>query len=188
MPDSVMEALRGHAEVALALVWEGDLILIPAGKAPASSDAFPSWTLGELSTRYPAAGGQGSSATPSAAPAPVSPAKQPSAPASSVPASSAAAQKPPAREPESGEPKGEGQKADESGAAETVPETELETGTEPAEPETGEPESAAVLAEPQSGQPPEAEVDWFAAAAFLCAAAGGMAVLISAIAMKRRKS
>lgn len=52
MPDKVLEALRQHEKVTLALVWEGDMILIPAGKAPAPDKAHRTWTLGELSLQY----------------------------------------------------------------------------------------------------------------------------------------
>lgn len=58
MPDKVMEALRTHTKVTLALVWEGDMIVIPAGKALDYDKAYKSWTLGELSKRYPLAKNQ----------------------------------------------------------------------------------------------------------------------------------
>ena len=53
LPDKVLDALRQHRKVTLALVWEGDMIVIPAGKAPDYDKNHKSWTLAELSKRYP---------------------------------------------------------------------------------------------------------------------------------------
>lgn len=53
LPDRVLDALRQHRKVTLALVWEGDMIVIPAGKAVDYDKNHKSWTLAELSKRYP---------------------------------------------------------------------------------------------------------------------------------------
>lgn len=53
LPDKVLDALRKHEKVTLALVWEGDMIVIPAGKAPDYEKAHKTWTLAELSALYP---------------------------------------------------------------------------------------------------------------------------------------
>lgn len=53
LPDKVLDALRQHEKVTLALVWEGDMIVIPAGKALPYEKEHKTWTLAELSKRYP---------------------------------------------------------------------------------------------------------------------------------------
>ena len=177
MPDSVMEALRSHTEVALALVWEGDMILIPAGKAQAASKSFPSWTLGELSSRYPL---QKAAASVPSDPA-IAPAAPSLAPQPSLPAASSKPQPTKAPETNAGEEMTRGTETEETisevpntGPEETpsAPQSEIQETAQTDLPHTEEAKK---------------QTDWFTVAAFLCAATGGLAIVIAAVAMKKKR-
>lgn len=190
MPDKVMEALRGHQKVTLALVWEGDMILIPAGKAPAAKKGNAAWTLMELSKSYPAP----------------KPAQKPSGNQN----------KPPQKQPVVNQPSkpaaGQGQTGSAgsqfssnkvSGSSGShpaaVPESQETERTEPAETteeaesteaESREPEETIQETETEPEEPSAAEkkADWLTVAACVCAGAGLVAVLaaIATLVLKKK--
>lgn len=177
LPDRVLDALRGHRKVTLALVWEGGMILIPAGGAPDADKAHKTWTLAELAQRYPA---------PQTAPAPVEPQPiqpaAPDAPAPQTPTQSS----PPAHQgnitshPLAAFPEPESVSAAETGEVEETPISQPETETQETEPEPDRVEEKNPV-----------QIDWFLVAAIVCAVTGLIAVLVtlaaSAASQKRRK-
>ena len=70
LPDTVLDALRKNTGVTLALVWEKDMIVIGAGQAPPWELSRKTWTLEELSLRYPLPSLPTADSTPQSAPAP----------------------------------------------------------------------------------------------------------------------
>lgn len=188
MPDKVMEALRGHNKVTLALVWEGDMILIPAGKAPAAKKGNAAWTLMELSGQFPApkAGGSGNSGKPSGGQT------QPSQTNSSVnlPVKPAPGQNQTGSSGNAGNHfssdtvGGTGGTLGGSGHTETesteTTEEAVETETESTEAAESVPETETDAAE---NEDTEKQTDWFTVAACVCAGAGLIAVLVAVAAL-----
>lgn len=185
MPDRVMDALRGHDKVTLALVWEGDMIIIPPGKAPQFQKGRTEWTLTELSKQYPLS-------KPAASVPPV-----PQTPPQGKPQESALAPS------ESIKPSvGDGQKAEADKGGVIVHEKTEDRETEaPCEDEDDsgreessvEPERESAAAIPESTVQVNGEagrtlhIDWFLAAAFVCAGTGVIAVAVAIAAMVKKK-
>ena len=193
MPDKVMEALRGHKKVTLALVWDGDMIFIPAGKAPAAKKGGAAWTLMELSKSYPA---------PKPADAkPQKPAAE-NKPSQSKPVVNQPSK--PAAQSQSGPSNVSGGSGNHSGTAggssEAHPESSEAESTEHTE-ETAETESAEETTEgagteesiqesesaPEEAADSEKKTDWLTVAACVCAGAGLVAVLVAIAALVLKK-
>lgn len=184
MPDKVMEALRGHKKVTLALVWDGDMIFIPAGKAPVAKKGGAAWTLMELSKSYPAP-----------------------RPADAKPQKPAAENKPPQSKPVINQPSkpvaqsqngssnvsgGNGNHPGTTGGSEARPESSEAESTEHTE-ETAETESVEETTEDAGTEESiqesesaseefadsEKKTDWLTIAACVCAGAGLIAVLVA---------
>lgn len=190
MPDKVMEALRGHKKVTLALVWEGDMILIPAGKAPAAKKGGAAWTLMELSKQFPA---------PKANANPGKPSGSQNPPAQS---------KPPVQQPAKPAPQNQTGSSGNTGThfgnnttagvEHTEAETEstetteemTETETESAETESESTETIESVPETETDENADTgkKTDWLTVAACVCAGAGLIAVLvaIAALVLKNR--
>lgn len=165
LPDRVLDALRGHRKVTLALVWEGGMILIPAGSAPDADKVHKTWTLAELAQRYPA---------PQPAPAPVeSQPIQPAAPDAPAPQTPTQSS-PPAHQgnitshPLATFPEPESGSETETGEVEETPISQPETETQETEPETDRVEENNPV-----------QIDWFLIAAIVCAVTGLTAVLVA---------
>ena len=185
MPDKVMEALRGHKKVTLALVWDGDMIFIPAGKAPVAKKGGAAWTLMELSKSYPA-------------PRPADAKPQKPAAENKPPQSKPVINQPskPAAQSQSGSSNVSGGSGNHSGTAggssEAQPESSEAESTEHTE-ETAETESTEETTEgagtEESIQESESaseefadsekKTDWLTIAACVCAGAGLIAVLVA---------
>lgn len=179
LPDKVLDALRQHGKVSLALVWEGDMIVIDAGRALPHDEGHTSWTLAELSERYPLS-------TETAAPPVQTEAPLPSAEKDS-------AQSAPTLEPKKEQPAG----TLENTAAEVEKGDEGESATEPeTEPESETGEAAAPvwqLAEQEIPSAMEAVeegsmVDWFLMAAGICAVCAIIVVAVAVAAILKRKN
>ncbi len=177
VPDKVLDALRTHDRVTLALVWEGDMIVIPAQKAPAYQKGVTDWSLADLSKQYPLAK---PAPVPAPAPAPAAPEKP--------------AVKPPFQ--------GSGQNAHKENQGGIIihekaePETEQQTETESTVSETEEePESVdsgketvPVVSVPEIQEEKGGmKIDWFLVAACICAGTGIIAVTTAIAAMVRKK-
>ena len=193
MPDKVMEALRGHKKVTLALVWDGDMIFIPAGKAPAAKKGGAAWTLMELSKSYPA---------PKPADAkPQKPAAE-NKPSQSKPSVNQPSK--PAAQSQTGSSNVSGGSGNHSGTAggssEAQPESSEAESTEHTE-ETAETESAEETTEgagteesiqesestPEEAADSKKKTDWLTVAACVCAGAGLVAVLVAIAALVLKK-
>lgn len=193
MPDKVMEALRGHKKVTLALVWDGDMIFIPAGKAPAAKKGGAAWTLMELSKSYPA---------PKPADAkPQKPAAE-NKPSQSKPVVNQPSK--PVAQSQSGPSNVSGGSGNHSGTAggssEAHPESSEAESTEHTE-ETAETESTEETTEgagteesiqesesaPEEAADSEKKTDWLTIAACVCAGAGLVAVLVAIAALVLKK-
>lgn len=191
MPDKVMEALRGHKKVTLALVWEGDMILIPAGKAPAAKKGGAAWTLMELSKQFPAPKANANPGKPSGSQSQPSQSKPPV----HQPAKPAPGQNQSGSSGNTGTHFGNNTTA---GAGHTEAETErtetteemTETETESAETETESTETIESVPETETDENADAgkKTDWLTVAACVCAGAGLIAVLvaIAALVLKSR--
>lgn len=168
MPDRVLDALRQHEKVTLALVWEGDMIVIPAGNAPAYDKAHRSWTLAELSAQYPAV--KEDTQVPEAA--------QTTAPAGQKTANENA----------NGSA---GQKNGDAAGKDKESEPEEETGTAVEEEEETVPETEAFLEIPEktilTEKAGDGGIDWFLVAACACAGCGIIIVTIAVLAVVRKK-
>lgn len=178
LPDKVLAALRQHEKVTLALVWEGDMIVIPAGKAPGYDKEHKTWTLAELSALYP---------QPKAAAQPEEQTaketeqtlQQASAPVVSQSAPGASG---------GTDPEAERNKApvpEENGSEEDTEESETkETEKQPDFTEAlKESEPISAMNEVEEGS----AVDWFLAAAGVCAVCGVVAVALAVAAMMKGK-
>lgn len=170
MPDKVLDALRQHEKVTLALVWEGDMIVIEAGKAPAYDKAHANWTLAELSLQYPAVKAD---------------AQEPQKASQAAPESQEAADE---KKNENGSQKDPDAAVKEK-ESEPEPESEESAAIE-AEEETA-PETEAfwelpektILTEKADG----GGIDWFLVAACVCAGCGIIIVTIAVLAVACRK-
>lgn len=190
MPDKVMEALRGHKKVTLALVWEGDMILIPAGKAPAAKKGGAAWTLMELSKQFPAPKANANPGKPSGSQNPPAQSKPPVQPPAK-----------PAPQNQTGSSGNTGTHFGNNttaGVEHTEAETEstetteemTETETESAETESESTETIESVPETETDENADAgkKTDWLTVAACVCAGAGLIAVLvaIAALVLKNR--
>lgn len=178
MPDKVMDALRKHEKVTLALVWEGDMIVIFAGKALPYEKEHKTWTLAELSRRYPLNAAAPPSGQVETAPPETVQQPQPSG-------QTAAAQTPlnhPASVPDSQNPT-------EADPGQTV---QTEASSEEAETESEKTgltemlqtvETIAAMEEVPEGS----TVDWFLVAAGVCAVCGVLVVALAVAALTKGK-
>lgn len=190
MPDKVMEALRGHKKVTLALVWEGDMILIPAGKAPAAKKGGAAWTLMELSKQFPAPKANANPGKPSGSQNPPSQSKPPvQQPAKPAPQNQTGSSGNTGTHFGNNTTAGVEHTEAETESAETTEEM-TETETESAETESESTETIESVPETETDENADAgkKTDWLTVAACVCAGAGLIAVLvaIAALVLKNR--
>lgn len=186
LPDKVLEALRQHEKVSLALVWEGDMIVIPAGKALPYDKEHRSWTLTELSEKYPLM--KAEAVTPPAqgnAEAPVSSSAQNPGEAGSqnvkenktaAPVQTAAAN--------SGQESDDGKDGEGVQQPETEPESTEEESQKPVLEQLAEQEIPSAMEDVQEGS----NVDWFLMAAGICAVCAIIVAAIALAALLKRKA
>lgn len=181
MPEKVMEALRGHAKVTLALVWEGDMIVIPAGKAQAMQKSRTRWTLEELSKLYPFT--KPAAVTPQPAPLP-KPAESSTVQAENGQAAAQGGKKTGGNkggvivhekpETEAAEPSQESQESQEESTAAQEEEVSLPQ------------EASREVLEPEETKGPK-QIDWFLVAACICAGTGVIAISVAIAAMIKKR-
>ena len=188
LPDKVLDALRHHQKVSLALIWEGGTILIPAGKAPDARRSSNTWTLSELAGSF-------------ALPAETIQQAAPEIPQIQIPEV----------QPQSPVPAGAANFADEVKTVRPYPEKEASPETESAMPETesAAPETEDIVPEtpevqtaaetlsglqtapetqdPSKSQQEPIRINWFLVAACVCALTGLAAILIAVAAVAQRE-
>lgn len=176
--EKVMEALRTHDKVTLALVWEGDMIVIPAKKAPSYQKGVTAWAMADLSKMYPL----------------LKPAPAPSQPPAPAPTQTPAVPQKPAPSPSSPQnvqnpskggiiihEKTEPEETRESESVSPVTETQQESSS--LETEAVPAVSTQEIQEEKGG----VKIDWFLVAAGICAGTGIVAVTTAIAAMVRKK-
>ena len=171
LPDKVLDALRHHQKVSLALVWEGGTILIPAGKAPDARRSSNTWTLSELAGSFALPAETIQQAAP-VMPQVQIPAVQPQSP---VPAPVRSyPEKEAAPETESDVPETE------DIAPETLPESQTAAET------LSELQTVQETQDLPKLQQEPIRINWFLVAACVCALTGLAAILIAVAAVAQR--